>query len=65
VDEHARGEVEEAHVPTEMGVARVEVMALGQHHPASLVEARVDNAVAAQAKGAGVPVRADGAEVDV
>lgn len=48
-----------------MGVARVEAVALGQHHPAALVEARVDDAVAAQAKGAGVPVCADGAEVDV
>lgn len=40
-DEGACREVEEADVPTELTVARVEVVALGEQHPPPRVEARV------------------------
>jgi hypothetical protein len=50
-DEGTTGEVEEADVPAQLGVARVEVVALGQHHPPPRVEARIDNVTAVQAGG--------------
>lgn len=64
-DDGARGEVEEADVAAHLAVARVEAVALGQHHPPARVEARVDDAAAAWGERARPPVRADGAEADV
>jgi hypothetical protein len=61
-DEGAGGEVEEAHEAAEVGVAGVEAVALGEHHPAARVEAWVADVRAA---GARAPVRAYGAEPDV
>ncbi len=63
--EGAGGEVEEADEPAELGVAGVEAVALGEHHPAARVEARVGDAAAARAGGGGAPGGADGAEADV
>jgi hypothetical protein len=48
-----------------VGVARVEAVALRQHHPSPRVETRVEDAAAAGAGGARSPVGADGAEPDV
>ena len=62
MDEGAGGEVEEAHKAAEVGVAGVEAVALGQHHPAARVEAWVADV---RADGAFTPVRAHGAEPDV
>ena len=64
-DEPARGEAEETYVPAEIGVAGVESVAFGQHHPPSRVEARIYNAAATRAEGTLGPVGADGAEADV
>jgi hypothetical protein len=38
-DDGAGGEVDEAHEAAEIGVAGVEAVALGEHHPAARVEA--------------------------
>jgi hypothetical protein len=64
-DEGTTGEVEEADVPAQLGVARVEVVALGQHHPPPRVEAQIDNVMAVQAGGGPPPVVVHGAEADV
>jgi len=40
-------------------------VALGEHHPAARVEARVGDAAAARGGGAGAPAGADGSEADV
>jgi len=53
----SRVEVEEAGVAAQVGVAGVEAVALGEHHPAARVEAR--------GGGAGAPAGADGSEADV
>jgi len=52
-------------VAAQVGVAGVEAVALGEHHPAARVEARVGDTAAARAGGAGPPARADGPEADV
>jgi hypothetical protein len=57
--------VEEAHVAMQLGVARVEPVALGQQHPAPRVEAWVNHPAAARGGGAGSPRRADSSESDV
>ena len=49
----------------EVEVAGVEAVALGEHHPAARVEARVGDAAAARGGGAGAPAGADGSEADV
>jgi hypothetical protein len=64
-DEGARVEVEEADVAVQLGVARVEAVALGQHHPAPRMEAWVDDAAAARGRCAGSPGGAHGTEADV
>ena len=64
-DEGAGREVEEADVPAELAVARVEAVALGEQHPPPRVEARVGDAAAPRAGGAGPPVGARRAEADV
>lgn len=64
-DEGAGREVEEADEPAQLSVSRVEAVALGQHHPPPWVEAPVDDATAARARGAGAPVWAHGAQPDV
>jgi len=63
--EPPRVEVEEADVAAELAMGRVQAMALRQHHPATRVEARVVDAVAARGNGARPPVGANRAEVDV
>jgi len=55
----SRVEVEEAGVAAQVGVAGVEAVALGEHHPAARVEARVGDAAAARGGGAGAPAGAD------
>nr|CAB3452444.1 unnamed protein product [Digitaria exilis] len=60
-DPGPRVKVEEASI----GVAWVEAVALGEHHPAARVEARVDDAKAARADRAGAPAGADSPEADV
>ena len=61
----ASREVEEAHESAEVGMAGVETVALRQHHPASWVEAWVEDAPALGATGTCLPVRADSAEENV
>jgi len=64
-DEGARVEVEEADVAVQLGVARVEAVALGQHHPAPRMEAWVDDAAAARGRSAGSPSGANSTKADV
>jgi len=64
-DPGPRVEVEEAHVAVQLGVARVEPVALGQHHPAPRAEAWVDDAATARGGRAGSPGGADSSEPDV
>jgi hypothetical protein len=64
-DECSGVEIEEADVPTQLAMSRVESMTLGQHHPAARVEALIGDATAARTDGAGPPTGADGTEADV
>ena len=64
-DEGSRVEVEEADVAAELAMGRVQAVAPRQHHPATRVEARVDDAVAARANGARPPVGANRAKMDI
>lgn len=64
-DQGPRVEVEESGVPTQARVARVEAVALREHHPAARVEAPVGDAAAARGGGARPPAGADGSEADV
>lgn len=63
--EGARGDVEEANPPVELAVAREEAMALGEQDPLARMEARVHDAAAARADGAGPPMAANSAEPEV
>jgi hypothetical protein len=64
-DEGSRVEVEEADVPTQLAISRIEAMTLGEHHPAARVESQIGDAAAARTEGAGPPTGADGAEANV
>ena len=64
-DQGPRVEVEESDVPAQVRVAGVKAVALGKHHPAARVEARVDDAATARGGGGGPPAAADGSEADV
>ena len=55
-DEYSGAEVEE----TFRAISKVESVAARQHHPPTRMKARVGDAMAAWADGAGPPVRADG-----
>lgn len=61
----AGGEVEETNRAAEVWMARVQAVTLRQHHPLARVETRVEDASAAWANGACVPVMADCAEIDI
>jgi hypothetical protein len=62
MDHKTGGEVDEAHEAAEVGVAGIEAVALGEHHPVARVEAWVEDARADDARA---PVQADDAESDV
>jgi hypothetical protein len=64
-DEGSCVEVEEVDVAVQLGVARVEAPALGQHHPAPRMEAWVDDAAASRGRSAGSPSGANSTKADV
>ncbi|CAN6198823.1 unnamed protein product [Urochloa humidicola] len=64
-DKGSRVEVEEADVAVQAGVARVEAVALGKHHPAARVEARVNDAAATRGGGTGSPRGTNCSEADI
>jgi hypothetical protein len=64
-DKDPRVEVEESDVFTETFMAAVKAMALGKHHPAARVKARVDHASATRRYGGRPPVAADRTEANI
>jgi hypothetical protein len=58
---YSRREIEEALLT----IGRVKTVALGEHHPPTRVEARINDATSFRANRAGPPMRTHGAEADV
>jgi len=64
-DQFPRVEVEESDVPAQVRVAGMKAVALGKHHPAARVEARIDDAGTTRGGSGGPPAATDGSEADV
>jgi hypothetical protein len=64
-DKDPRVEVEESNVFTEIFMAGVKAMALGEHHPEARVKARIGHASAARRYSGRPPIGTDGTEANI